>query len=314
VAGLEVVHVDKASGKDTAVTFTLTGPAEDIDRALTAAGFDAPPSAGASAFQSDMGVLPGDLADIVSASDVWVDPHDVPFTRQYLRGTLEDGSGDEALAVFAFTMWALGGALFGPATFANLAPLTVGTEDRRMIAVSRIETDYLVVGAGAAGLAFTDALVTDSDADVVMVDRRSEPGGHWNDAYPFVRLHQPSAYYGVNSLVLGSDSIDESGPNAGLYERATAPEIRAYYRRVLGHLLASDQVKFFGRSEYAFDGSEGHTFTDLDTGAETTVEVRRRLVDATYLESYIPATHTPAFVVDEGVRFAPVNALADVPE
>ena len=104
VAGLEVVHVDKASGKDTAVTFTLTGPAEDIDRALTAAGFDAPPSAGAFAFQSDMGVLPGDLADIVSASDVWVDPHDVPFTRQYLRGTLEDGSGDEALAVFAFTM------------------------------------------------------------------------------------------------------------------------------------------------------------------------------------------------------------------
>lgn len=183
-----------------------------------------------------------------------------------------------------------------------------------MIAVSRIETDYLVVGAGAAGLAFTDALVADSDADVVMVDRRSEPGGHWNDAYPFVRLHQPSAYYGVNSLVLGSDSIDESGPNAGLYERATAPEIRAYYRRVLGHLLASDQVKFFGRSEYAFNGSEGHTFTDLESGEETTVEVRRRLVDARYLESSVPATHTPAFVVDGGVRFAPVNALADVPE
>ena len=25
------------------------------------------------------------------------------------------------------------------------------------------------------------------------------PGGHWNDAYPFVRLHQPAAFYGVNS-------------------------------------------------------------------------------------------------------------------
>ncbi len=25
------------------------------------------------------------------------------------------------------------------------------------------------------------------------------PGGHWTRAYPFVRLHQPSAYYGVNS-------------------------------------------------------------------------------------------------------------------
>ena len=35
-----------------------------------------------------------------------------------------------------------------------------------------IETDYLVIGAGAAGMAFTDALVADSDAEVVMVDRR----------------------------------------------------------------------------------------------------------------------------------------------
>lgn len=88
-----------------------------------------------------------------------------------------------------------------------------------------IETDYLVVGAGASGMAFTDALIADSDADVVMVDRRHHPGGHWNDAYPFVRLHQPSAYYGVNSRPLGNDRIDETGPNAGFYERATAAEV-----------------------------------------------------------------------------------------
>jgi cation diffusion facilitator CzcD-associated flavoprotein CzcO len=55
-----------------------------------------------------------------------------------------------------------------------------------------IETDYLVVGAGAAGMAFVDALIADCDADVVMVDRRHRPAGHWNDAYPFVRLHGPS--------------------------------------------------------------------------------------------------------------------------
>ena len=68
-------------------------------------------------------------------------------------------------------------------------------------APARIETDYLIVGAGAAGLAFADALIAASDADVVLVDRRHGPGGHWNDAYPFVRLHQPSAFYGVNSPV-----------------------------------------------------------------------------------------------------------------
>jgi len=45
-----------------------------------------------------------------------------------------------------------------------------------------IEVDYLVVGAGATGLAFTDALISGSDATVLMVDRRHGPGGHWNDA------------------------------------------------------------------------------------------------------------------------------------
>ncbi len=79
-----------------------------------------------------------------------------------------------------------------------------------------IETDYLVVGAGAAGMAFADALIAACDADVVMVDRRHVPGGHWNDAYPFVRLHGPSALYGVNSRSLGSDSIEQTGPNAAI--------------------------------------------------------------------------------------------------
>ena len=85
-----------------------------------------------------------------------------------------------------------------------------------------IETDYLVVGAGVSGLGFIDSLIAQSDADVVMVDRRHRPGGHWLDAYPFVRLHQPSAYYGVASRPLGQNRIDTTGPNAGFYERATA--------------------------------------------------------------------------------------------
>ena len=58
-----------------------------------------------------------------------------------------------------------------------------------------IETDYLVIGAGASGLAFADALVQDADVEVTVIDGRPAPGGHWVDAYPFVRLHTPSAYY-----------------------------------------------------------------------------------------------------------------------
>lgn len=103
--------------------------------------------------------------------------------------------------------------------------------------MNTIETDYIVVGAGASALAFTDALISRTDADVVIVDRRARPGGHWNDTYPFVRLHQPSATYGVNSSTLGRDTIDVTGVNAGYYERASGTEICEYFDQVLDRQL-----------------------------------------------------------------------------
>jgi hypothetical protein len=173
-----------------------------------------------------------------------------------------------------------------------------------------IETDYLVVGAGAAGMAFVDALIAACDADVVMVDRRHRPGGHWNDAYPFVRLHGPSALYGVNSRNLGRDQIEQTGPNAGYYPRATAAEICDYYQRVLDEqLLSSGQVRFFGMSDCLPAQRNGHQFVSRLTGDATTVRVRRRVVDARYLEPSIPATHARSFDAEPGVRLIPVNDL-----
>jgi NAD(P)-binding Rossmann-like domain len=175
-----------------------------------------------------------------------------------------------------------------------------------------IETDYLVVGAGAAGMAFVDALIADSDADVVMVDRRHCPGGHWNDAYPFVRLHSPSALYGVNSRVLGNDTIEQTGPNAGFYPRASAAEIRDYYQRVLDEvLLPSGQVRFYAMSDYVAAAGE-HQFTSRLTGETTTVTVRRRVVDARFLEPSIPATHVAPFEVAPEARLITVNDLVEL--
>jgi NAD(P)-binding Rossmann-like domain len=179
--------------------------------------------------------------------------------------------------------------------------------------MTTIDTDYLIVGAGAAGLAFADALIAESDADVVIVDRRDRPGGHWNDAYPFVRLHQPSAYYGVNSLPLG-DSIDEDGPNAGWYGRATGAEICDYFQRVLEQLLASGRLRFFGECDYAGDWSSEHRLVSRPTGESSTVRARRRVVDATYLSPAVPSTHTPSFAVDPNVRLIPINDLVTLSE
>ena len=178
-----------------------------------------------------------------------------------------------------------------------------------------IDTDYLVIGAGASGMAFADELIARSDVDVVMVDRRDRPGGHWNDAYPFVRLHQASANYGVNSRVLGTDSIDAVGPNAGFYERATGAEISDYFRRVMDdHLLPTGQVRFLPMCEYKGDWSSEHTVASQLTGRRTDVRVRRRIVDTTYLDVKVPATHTPSFTVDGEARVIPVGELVRVAE
>jgi len=178
-----------------------------------------------------------------------------------------------------------------------------------------IETDYLVVGAGASGMAFVDSLVAESDAEVVIVDRRHGPGGHWLDAYPFVRLHQPSANYGVNSRTLGNDHIDETGPNAGFYERAGAAQICDYFARVLEEdLISSGRARFFGMSDYRGADQVGHHLTSLLTGEDTVVKVRRKFVDGTYVESSIPSRHDRPFTADPDVLVIPPNDLVDLHE
>ena len=174
-----------------------------------------------------------------------------------------------------------------------------------------LETDYLVVGCGAAGMAFADSLLDASRAEIVMVDRRHAPGGHWLEAYPFVRLHQPSSYYGVNSLPLGSETIDRHGPNEGFYERSGAAEICAYFDRVMRErLLPSGRVRYFPMSSYLGE----HRFVSAVSGEEVEVKVRKKLVDATYLEGRVPASSPPPFEVAPGAQCVPVGALANVRE
>ena len=174
-----------------------------------------------------------------------------------------------------------------------------------------LETDYLVVGAGAAGMAFTDQLLAHSDATVTIVDRRHAPGGHWVDAYPFVRLHQPSAFYGVSSMPLGQGALDSAGTNAGYYELAGRDEICAHFDRAMHRqFLPSGRVQYFPNCDYRGDDR----FVSRLTGAEHRVRVRRKVVDTGYLEPDIPATSRPPFEVADGVACVPIGALARLDE
>ena len=105
----------------------------------------------------------------------------------------------------------------------------------------RLKADYLVVGAGASGMAFVDEILQGSpDKTVVMVDKRAQAGGHWVDAYNFVSLHMPAGNYGVRSAPLGTSDD----------ELSTKPQIVAYYDQLMKRFIASGRVRFYPMSQY----------------------------------------------------------------
>lgn len=168
-----------------------------------------------------------------------------------------------------------------------------------------LEVDYVIVGAGAVAMSFADTMLREGAATMAIVDRRAKPGGHWNDAYPFVRLHSPAANYGVNSRPLGAEGLEQDGLNRGLQSLASGKEICAYFDALMRErFLPSGRVHFLPEHDYA-DG-EARSLTD---GARTRLVAQRRVVDCTIAETRIPATHQPEFTVAPGVLcFAP-NAL-----
>ena len=175
-----------------------------------------------------------------------------------------------------------------------------------------VETDYHVVGAGTAGLSFVDSLLdADPHADVVLVDRRPGPGGHWLDGYPFLRLHLPSAMYGVESTRLGSSTIQTHGTEVGLYDRASGAEVCAYYDRLVRErFLGSGRVRYLPMTESVGDGR----VRSLVTGAVSAVVARRATVDATRNASEVPESFPPPFAVDEGVRWVTPTGLTRLKE
>jgi hypothetical protein len=115
----------------------------------------------------------------------------------------------------------------------------------------------------------------------------------------------------VASTLLGNNRIQGDGPEAGLHERASAPEICAYYGRVMRErLLASGQVSFYPICDYLGEGR----FVSRLSGQRYEVRGRRRVVDARYLSPEIPATTPPPYGVADGVHAVTVNDLVDLGE
>ena len=170
---------------------------------------------------------------------------------------------------------------------------------------AELEADYVIIGAGATGLAFADEMLSRSDATMIVVDRRQHAGGHWNDAYDFVRLHSPAFTYGVNGLSLGTTHVETEGTNRGHFDLSTGRDVSAYFRDVMiERLLPSGRVTFLSLSDYA-DGIATHRIS----GARTRLIARRKVVEAGRTATELPVTHPPRFAVAPGVALIPPNEL-----
>lgn len=120
-----------------------------------------------------------------------------------------------------------------------------------------IEADYVIVG-----MAFSDVILSETDATIAIIDRHHKPGGHWNVAYPFVTLHQPSSYYDVSSRELSSGLKDEVGLNKGLYDLASGAEVLAYFESVMRQtFLPTGRVQYFPLCDYKGDGVFEHNMS-----------------------------------------------------
>ena len=182
--------------------------------------------------------------------------------------------------------------------------------------------DYLVIGAGATGMAFCDTLLHHASPSaapsVVLVDKHICPGGQWNDSYNFVALHQPSKGYGVES-----ERLEPSGdPNADTH-RATRQEILDYYSNVRKKLESQYNFRFVGSTWFDMNQLGGESISVKDglyqlkslstEGTSSTsfsVRVRKKVVDARYLEPDLPVNVAPKFTFNNSaIRCIPVNEL-----
>ena len=176
-----------------------------------------------------------------------------------------------------------------------------------------LKCDYLVVGAGTAGMSFVDTILSeDSTATVILVDRNTKPGGHWNHAYPYVKLHQPSCYYGVNSLKLGKNRNRKTGNEMfDVKDRATGAEILEYFQTACDNFVATGRVRCFFDAEYKSEKAKTKTRTDFivsnNTGKIYTINCSRLVTISTKVT--VPSMRKPLIPVDENVHFVPPNKI-----
>lgn len=208
-----------------------------------------------------------------------------------------------------------------------------------MVKLANIVCDYLVVGAGAASMSFIDTMLTQvPTSKIVLVDKRNAPGGHWVDAYGYVKLHQPSIVYGIESKQLEGNWLKLLMTRFTLpwQHRASKQEILKYFQDFVNEKIESGQLQYFPGYQYDFDNYEGgiigtgdnagaddddddddgdagkiHAITSLDGKTTYHVKVQQKLVNGAVGECIIPSRNPVEFPIDSSIQMWTPNQLYD---
>ncbi len=176
-----------------------------------------------------------------------------------------------------------------------------------------LTTDYLVVGAGAASMAFVDSiLLQQPNASVIIVDQHVAPGGHWQDAYDYCHLHQPSLFYGVESTPLeGNWLLLLLKGLLPWTHRASKRDILEYYQDLIEKWTKSGRVLYFPRASYDFGSSSAAKQIHVIRAYDKTfaVHVNVKLVNGTVGECKVPSRTPPPFAVGDGIELLTPNEL-----
>ncbi len=175
------------------------------------------------------------------------------------------------------------------------------------MAVFARKFDYAIIGAGASGMSFLDTLMRShprrDSLRVALVDPHAQAGGHWNDDYAFVRLHQPATNYGVEGLALE----DEDGVRDVPELRAPRSAILKYYERVLRQHMEGGRVEFIAKAKYDFGSG---LVTDAVTKKLIGPLQCTKVVDARFTQNDVPVVVPPRFQFSPSkVDVIPVNSL-----
>ncbi len=143
---------------------------------------------------------------------------------------------------------------------------------------------------------------------MVLIDDHSRPGGQWNDSYDFVRLHQPSEMYGVESTRLEgimtttvAEDYDRpySHPRSRQH-RATREEILTYYDSVCGVLESKFDFRFVGGTRIDLDMLGNENDVDMDYDGDENVDENDDGVPARTTMPTTTTSTTTSTTVDDG--------------